>query len=417
VSSSRTTLDSALTAGCAVRFAAAASLFGTALVVFVACADDSDPASPSSTEDGGTVIPTSDASPVSDADDGVDDAGADAHADAGRRICSDDGFCHSVVPKGQDLHGVWGDEDGIVWAISLQNDVLRWDGTSWTVHHHSDVSLAAIWGSGRTDVWIVTASGLLHGEGATSASLVFAPVPDLPGASTLPLKSIWGTGPNDIWVVGGVEPPMTPAGRVLHYGSDGEGGARWTSDDTSPAGVGFRAVWGSATSGVWVHGLEDVSGRTRARLLRRVPGAATWATIDLPEDPAGGPVPFAGEIAAAALSSDTTVWLSGKTSAARSALWRGTSTDGASFAWEFVTPAPYDRVINAFWGTGMNDTWAVGEWGLVARFDGSTLEQAAIRVTDNPIGKTIRAIWGRNKDDFWVVGDEVALHKTSAGKP
>ena len=59
----------------------------------------------------------------------------DADADASTpRECSDDGFCHTALPKGQTLRAVWGDGQGVVWAVSGQGAILRWDQTEWKIH-------------------------------------------------------------------------------------------------------------------------------------------------------------------------------------------------------------------------------------------------------------------------------------------
>lgn len=133
-----------------------AAAFLPAFLVGACSSSEDAPATPNS----GTVIAPREgaASDASDASDG----GADAWLDAGPRICSDDGFCHSQVPKGQSLRGVWGDGLGVVWAISNQGDVLRWDGTSWKIHVHltGQGGLFSIFGTGPTDLWVATDLGL-----------------------------------------------------------------------------------------------------------------------------------------------------------------------------------------------------------------------------------------------------------------
>ncbi|MBX3207125.1 MAG: hypothetical protein KF764_18910 [Labilithrix sp.] len=385
-----------------------------------ACSDSGDDGSPGPGLDGGAVLPAHDAGLEPEA------APADAGGDAATKICSDQGFCHSELPPKQHLRGVWGDGQGVVWAMSLEGNILRWDGAEWKVHTRrivEDEGLFALWGTGPTDVWVASSAGLLHGTGASSAAIVFEPV-DLPGDASIPIKSVWGTGPNDIWAAGGIESfddwPPHFAGRIVHFtGPTDAGGAGWTLDDASREGVAFRAVFGSATSGVWTHGTTvDEFGNVSARVLRRTPGSSKWTELPLPADPGGGWRPEPQEITAAALSSDTSLWLAGSTGNYDRVRWHGKATaGGASFDWTLTKALFGDRPAYAFWGLSPNETWAVGESGLVSRWDGAKWSQAVIRVSEVPVAKSFWAIWRTSHDDFWIVGDEVALHKTKQGKP
>ncbi|MDF2696357.1 MAG: hypothetical protein K0S65_4740, partial [Labilithrix sp.] len=100
-------------------------------LVLAACAN-SDASSGDDSGDGGTVLPAVDASPEEDGRPLPDVSAPDG--EAGVSVCSEDDFCHSLVPEGELLRGVWGDGQGVVWAVSTTGDVLRWDGTSWQVH-------------------------------------------------------------------------------------------------------------------------------------------------------------------------------------------------------------------------------------------------------------------------------------------
>lgn len=401
---------------------ATCGLVAAGLLVLAACSDSgAAPALPQPEDAGATLAPADD-SGVSIEDGGVD--GTPDVVDAGARICSDDGFCHSVVPAGRDLKAVWGDGLGTVWAASADGDVLRWDGGSWKQHTKVAAGVTAMWGSEPTDVWIATGGGLVHGEGASPDALVFASV-DLPGNAAIPITSVWGTGPDDVWAAGGLVPisfpPAPSSGRVVHFtGNSPDGGSGWAvDDDASSRSIAFRGGWSSSGTGHWLHGVRSAPFTNPAAVvLRRRPGAAAWEVVDLPPDPNGRSFPQAREIVAASTSSDTSVWCAGRTGDGTQAMWHGTSADGGeTFTWTFLARGFWERPIAAFWGAAPNETWAVGDTGLVTRWDGSGWKQAALRVSEVPVGKSFRAIWGANANDFWVVGDEVALHRTGAGKP
>jgi hypothetical protein len=397
-----------------------AAILGLVALAIGACSSSNDPSDSLAPDSGSSVIPEVDGSAVdagSAPDTGVD-------VEAGVRICSDDGFCHTELPPNQNLRGVWGDKQGTVWAISLEGNILRWDGTAWKIHKHvvDDEGMFGIWGSGPTDVWVASSAGLLHGTGESPRSLTFAPV-DLPGDAAFTIKSVWGTGPTDIWAVGGIEsyddwPPYYD-GRVLHYSGPSGSGTGWMLvEELSNQGIAFRGVFGSTTSGPWIHGTQsDEFGELRAQIRRRPNGATEWTSIDVPPDPTVSWQPNAAEFTGASLSSDNAAWFSGRTGES-AGIWRGASSDnGSTFAFAFDKLNYWDRAFYGFWGTAPNDAWAVGDSGLVMHWDGTGWKQAVIRVSEIPVGRSFWAIWGTSNDDFWVVGDKVALHKTSLGKP
>jgi hypothetical protein len=372
--------------------------------------------------DGGTgIVPPAEGGAAEDATAPANDAAPDV--DSGTPLCSKDGFCPTDLPKSEHLVSIWGDGDGVVWTVSTEGDILRWDGSAWTIHHRVKGTGFAVWGSGPGDVWVATSAGLLHGVGASPPALVFTPVNDVPGDPAVPILGIWGTGPNDIWFVGGLQdweqwPPFL--GRAVHFGGDtASGGTGWTSDDELAAlGIEFENIWGSPGTGVWVAGLgmDEEWQSSFLRVYRRAPGADGWVHVVLP-----GPHDYATELLGAGLGSETTVMISGVsgvTDETNRATWLGTSDDnGQTFSWTYTPQIWWKRDFLAYWGTAPNDSWGVGTNGLVSHWNGTTWTQAVLQVTGVPVGKALRAIWGTSSDDFWVVGDEIALHKTNAGKP
>lgn len=408
------------------KLVALSALVTATFGALVACADSTILGSEEPAPEAGAVIPAVDGSVADTEAAAPEDAASDV--DATIPLCSKDGFCHTTVPKGASLIGVWGDGTGVVWALSGEGDILRWSGSAWSIHQQTGLEGHSIWGSGPSDVWVACGGKIFHGTGASSASLAFSVVSDLPGDPIVPITSIWGTGPDDIWAVGMYQdweqwPPLF-LGRALHFGGaaspgDPDGGSSdgtgWTSDeDVASLGIGFRAVWGSPTSGVWIDGLGIDEWGAVVRLVRLPKGATDW-TVEPGVDA------YAIGMHGAALTSDSSVLLSATTGVPEESYkttWRGTSTDnGATFTWTPTINSRWTRQFLAYWGLASNDAWGVGENGLVSHWDGTKWTQAVIRVIDVPVGKTIRAIWGTSNDDFWVVGDEIALHKTTAGKP
>jgi len=408
----------------AILVATVPVLVAAGFATLASCSADGELATLGPMNDDGSVLPPGDGAPV---DGGPDPAEPDV-TDAAPPLCSVEGFCHTMVPKGEDLVSVWGDGEGLVWAVSYSGDVLCWDGTFWKLRHHTGVLTYAIWGSSATDLWIGTETGLVHAHGARPDVLVFDPVIDAPGDPTVAIKSIWGTGPDDIWAVGGAEHldavPAFTKSRVLHR-TKTAAGAAWTSDNgLASTNIAFRSVWGSATTGVWVQGVRpddipELSFVTPvAHVLRRVDDASTWTSVPLPPAPQGTVAfPLASHVFGANTIGDT-VWLAGILGSQDRGVWQGTSNDaGTTFTWAFTPMTSWDRLAFAYWGTAPDDLWAVGETGLVSHWDGSAWKIAILRTESVPITKPLRAVWGADSSDFWIVGREIAIHRTAAGKP
>ncbi len=389
------------------------SALAVALVpVAIACSDDGRIVGDIDL-DASTDHDASTSTPPLPPDDGgapIEDAGAndgDATTDAGDpvppRTCSDDGWCHTVVPDEQNLRDVWGDGQGTVWTVSAQGNILRWDGAAWTQHHAAGGALYAVWGSSPTDIWVGGAMGLLHGTGATSSSITWSVV-----ESPVPVYSIWGTSANDVWAAGYTAVPASSytGGRLLHYSGppvDADAGTGWEVDPVSTPFPGrYMKVWGTSATDVWLGGDSTSS---RGRVLHRVPdgeGGFTWSA---------GNQPTSGNFKGAGSISRTNVFLLGF--GPPETYFTGLSDDdGATFTWTHHDGFKTGFAHNAVWGTGPNDIWLAGHFGRLRHWDGTSWRIARIAL-DNllPVIKTFNAIWGSGTNDVWVVGEGIALHK------
>ena len=73
--------------------------------------------------------------------------------------------------------------------------------------------------------------------------------------------------------------------------------------------------------------------------------------------------------------------------------------------WQWQNPWPQGNTLNAVWGVGKNDVYAVGEWGTVLHYNGSTWTSMASGTT-----ATLNGVWGSGKDDIFVAGSGVVVH-------
>ncbi|AKU95059.1 hypothetical protein AKJ09_01723 [Labilithrix luteola] len=100
----------------------------------------------------------------------------------------------------------------------------------------------------------------------------------------------------------------------------------------------------------------------------------------------------------------------------------GVSNDnGRTYAWQHVTfgTLPF-RSARFSWAVASDDVWASGNEGWLVQSNNlaaSTWRTAAISVDPAiPITKRINAIWGTGANDIWAVGDGLAFHKVSPSK-
>ena len=392
------------------------------------------------TEDGGAsdapVIPSDDVS-----DDAVDASAADV--DTPPRTCSLDDVCHTALPPKSFLRDVWSAGDGVVWAVgwidrvvtATTGTILRWDGTKWAAHFTAESRLNAIWGSSPTDIWVGGDGGLFHGTGPSSAEITWTKV------RSEPIASIWGSGPNDVWAVGATRTwRYFFDGKVLHYSGPGSGGGDgWEIDPISSRQIGFRKVWGTSASDVWIGGLEDNNcgdcwEGAHAITLRRRPdgnGGFTWSQDELPEfGGAGRGSNFMGGGSIAPNS----VWLMGNLSMAQwspsyDVVFIGTpKTDGSGdYAWTEETFGTCRSASDltcrglwfsrAVWGKTPNDVYLAGDFGHLRHWNGTQFSLVRTTITKVPVTAAFYAMWGTSSTDLWIVGDEIALHKTDPTHP
>ena len=394
------------------RFSIGAALAALLLASAVAC-DSSDATSPMPGDDGGSEA----APPLEDADVPDEDAGPDADASEPMR-CSADGFCHTVVPTGQTLRGVWGDDQGVVWAVSEQGDILCWDGASWEIRHSNAGALRAIWGSSATDIWVGGDRGLLHGTGSSSKDLVWTSV-TVAGAEGVPINAIAGRSASDVWAVGGlvdlmVFPPEIQ-GRILQFaGASSDPGGGWTIAHAAPDFVALDRVWTTDQGDVWVGGANHENApfqESRAVLLHQEAGGETLTDVPLPMVERYGSTAEVTTITGGAAIADELVVL-GITVSEGVYLRASDAPDDASLVWHDtrfdVSPS---HLLHAVWGSSGSDIWLAGDYGRLRHWDGASWSLPRIVVGKAPITNTFHAVWAGADGDLWFVGDRIAIHK------
>jgi hypothetical protein len=372
-------------------------------VVAFACADSQSDAS-EGPPDGSTGLPAQN-------DAGTIDPPADAAPDQADvvvppKVCSDQNFCHLPVPAGSTLNTVWGDGTGTVWTASTEGNILRFDATNgWKVHQSGVGEILALWGSGPNDVWAGGDKGVYRYTGTTFAESV------LPGTNPTHVTSLWGTAANDLYATGYTENDKAEQVYVLLHWN----GTDW-SVETTPGGIAYDRVWGHAGAGVWISGYRPLPPpddlQVECVVLRRGSTDTEFSEIALPKDEEyDGPFfSTLGQIRGASAPTSTMMWIFSRSLSTSPNVMKGVSADnGATFTWtSYREERLAARPANAVYAVSANDAWAVGEYGLVQRWDGTEWKSQQITLTKLPVTKPFRGVWATT-DRAYLVGVDIAL--------
>jgi hypothetical protein len=290
------------------------------------------------------------------------------------------------------ISAVWGSAPDDVWAVGAggvdradpQNPpgpryaawsrIYHWDGRAWSLAYAdpdqddgpTGSALLAVWGSSKTDVWAVGASGrVLHWDGSE-----WKRQPDVPKQRHL--VHLMGGGPKDLWASGTDD---RSAQYLLHWD-----GTAWSEQ----AGRGGP---------LWVGGPGDVWTAPQRKLIERWDGCR-WSSG------MGGVSIGVFDFWA---NSASDVWAVGDNTVAH---WDGTS-------WKEGPPAP-GGFLQAVSGIAPDDLWVAGQETL-AHWDGTSWRRfdPPIKVTNADGGpqevpqKTVyRDLWSSARNDVWLTGSD-----------
>jgi hypothetical protein len=331
-------------------------------------------------------------------------------AGVGFGFCSAGAWCWSgsaTSGTDADLHGVWGSAANDVWAVG-DDTILHWNGQAWSrVPMNVASRFGAVWGSGPRDVWIVGDGGtILHWDGTSLSSVA--------GAGTATLTAVWGSGPSDVWAVGWAVSEQVAVSVTLHF--DGQ---TWTS--AQQGGGQLASVWGSGAKDVWAVGVGTVlhwNGDSWSRVdlddsgvfLTAVWGSGpsdVWAVGNGTSYHWDGSV-WSNRIPCDPQGEDSlqyAVWGAGPGAATVISRNNGDVLRFTGQTWGAVASVAPARV-NAMWGSGADDIWAVGDSGAIAHLAGGVWTAPA---DTSGVGE-LTAVWGSGPDDVWALGATAATH-------
>ena len=311
----------------------------------------------------------------------VSDGGADtgAPADAGDGdentelpevpTCNE-AFCR-VTPPGAEavaLDGVLARSSSEVWVVGSTGYAARFDGTSWRrITTGTKATIFAISASGDGTVWGASAGDaflVLNREVDGGAEII-------DGGFSGIVRAIGTVGAREAWAVGDAfvdffADPPPPVDFIWRY-APVPGGTSWEWQPVSPpcppgefgqpACLKLNAVWAESAERVWFAGDEG-------KVFRADTSGLTGG------DPADGGEP-SPRLELEEMNSSSL------------------------------------RKLEALWGFGPNDVWAVGTQGVIRHWVGGD----AWAIVPSPVAADLHAVWGARPDDVWAVGDDgVVLH-------
>jgi hypothetical protein len=135
----------------------------------------------------------------------------------------------------ESLTSVWGSGRSDIWVVGT-NGALDWGGTTWQCVLHLDSNGGQVSGG---DVWVAAGGGTVsHWDGARWSTATA-----LTGAD-----AAWATRPNDVWVTSS----LYPGSEIHHFD-----GATWTKTSVDHFVLG--AVWGALNGPGWAGGADALA--------------------------------------------------------------------------------------------------------------------------------------------------------------
>ena len=291
---------------------------------------------------------------------------------------------------------VHGSNANNVVAVGTGGKIIAWNGTTWqAAASGTNADLYDVWVESPTSAFAVGTSGVavrLTGATWTTTST---------GITNERLNAVWAAG-NNLWFAVGTN------GTLLRFNN-----GTWTKS-VSPTSVNLRDVFGNANNDVyavgevgtvvWFNGgewslipsnfvtsdLYSVSGTTvggGARIFiggDRVALQLQNGVLDLlPNDP-----PYSVQFLSTSVDANGTLWMGGE---------RGVMLRYSGSTWETMNIAP--DLIDV-WTTGVNNAWAVGEFGFIYRFNGTGWSRQT-----SPTLTRLNTVWGSSSSVAFAGGD------------
>jgi photosystem II stability/assembly factor-like uncharacterized protein len=326
---------------------------------------------------------------------GTDSTDIWAVGNSGETLHSADGTTWQTIAPvaGLGLSAVDAGSPGPLWAVGASGSLFSLSGTTVNLSDQSGVQLLGVWASSGSDVWAAAPGTILHYDGSSWSSAYIS--------NSEPLAAIWGTGPTNVYVVG-------QKGTIANYN-----GTSWTSSVVNA--LGFNGIWGSSAANIYAVGNSGLVERYNGTSWSTAGTAGTGNVMSVwgqsstffavASDGTAYTSLNGGTWNAVSFSPANSVSLYGVTGTSSSDVW-ATGNSGAAYidvGSGFKDPSPANGLATNFsgvWNTSASDVYLVGANGTVQYFNGSVWF-----AMPTPVTTTLRAMYGTAQQNAYVVGD------------
>lgn len=330
----------------------------------------------------------------------MDDTGRTVLVGEGGTAMMDEGTGFESMTCGlghENLYGLWGPSVTELIAVGEVGAAYRYDGSCWAKLDTGLTfqELVGVWGTAPDNVYAAGREVIVRYNGTNWSN-------ETPLADGICLTSVWGSADDNIYAGGWLSAGWERA-PILHY--DGNG---WSYLNAAPVWV--ESIWGSDATDVYFagnDGLDHFDGTDLTRVISDNPMYGVWGTG--PDDVfAVGRqiVHFDGNdwtVEADPSSSLFSVAGSGSHSpVAAGALGLIFRRQAGSWLPEQTRVA--DALLQAVWGSGFDDVYAVGMDGVILHYNGTDWS-----VMDSGVTWTLTSIWGTGPDNVYAAGWDASL--------
>ncbi|MDQ8158257.1 MAG: Ig-like domain-containing protein [Gemmatimonadota bacterium] len=282
-----------------------------------------------------------------------------------------------------------------VIAVGLNGAIARWNGTAWsTMTSGTTRALNAVWVESATTAWAVGVNGTILRLATNTWSTETS-------GSTRTLQGVWA-GDNVAYAVGsdgevlrrtaGAWARVTvPSGETL-YGVHGLSATDVVVVGSNGTLLRWNGtVWSTLGVGGFTGSLYQISGSAANGGRRYFVGDGGVGQVDAGIATVVN-TPYAPQMYGISVDATGTAWASG----ARGAVMRSADGGGATWSTNNLVPDLLD-----VWTTAASNAFAVGEFGFIYRWNGSSWTKLA-----SPTQATLTTVWGTAAGDGFIGGEQ-----------
>jgi len=283
--------------------------------------------------------------------------------------------------SGLPLATVRGTSGSDVWAGGAGGQLMRYDGNKWnSTRQGFEKQIRAMAALKPNDIWAIGDGGFVTRYDGTKWTTA-------PSVTTKNLNAIWAVSSTEIYVTG-------DGGTLLRYN-----GSVWDGSLSLPpaAGVDGRGIWASDPTNVWIVATSPTPNEIKVTRQNGV----SLSTVTLSDSTGMGRIASPNGVWGTVAGATNVIFVVGNRFIIRVNETAGTKTVDTSSIY-----APSE--MRAVYGTAINDLWAVGDNGLVYRYNGAVFSAQNTGLSP----AQLLGVWKASTvSDLWAVGDQGALWK------